>query len=323
MEGDDDERELEVPAEADDLDAFDDAEPADDPESADDLQPAGDLEPADNPEPAVAEDPADGLALAEPVVVEPWQPPARRHKWLMRLLVPLAVGIPAAVAGNVVLQASGLKDSVDVDPRLAGALRYDSKGDPLVKTPDAKIGTVRARAWRVCGKTCDKVSGRGAEFRPGEVLAGSRVQVQLRGSSGEATIETPGWDGRLQALRRPTLSGQPRIGATVRAARGKWTGGWLGGQTLIGIRACPTSTPGGRCVALTSSILAPDSGQPERVIPAAFRGWWIGAIEWHVPPGRAFAESEGTGDPATPKQGVRSPTQGATVAVGPLRGPIR
>ncbi len=206
---------------------------------------------------------------------------------------------PTIVVGSVALRATGLQPEAKVDDRLIGALRYDGEGDPLVRTPKAGVGSVVRREWRVCGKSCDAISGRGKEFRPGEVLAGSRVQVRVVGSSGEATIETPGWDGQLRALRRPTITGSARIGSVVEANPGKWTGGWLGAETFTGLRACPTRQGGGKCVALTASALGL-SDTRKRTLPASFRGWWIGAIEWHVRPG-------GT-SPRAPIRNPASPT---------------
>lgn len=316
------------PADIDDepADADADAEPTDgDDEPADEVELA-DLEPADAELAAAAD--ADGdqpsddePADLEPIIVEPWQPPVRRHRWLARLVGVAALAVPTIVVGTVALRATGLDPASTVDERLEDALRYDGDGNPLVRSPQVDVGTVQRRQWRVCGKACDKVSGRGEEFRPGEVLAGSRVQVRVIGTSGEATIETPGWDGTLKALRRPVLIGSPRIGSTVEAAAGKWTGGWLGGDTLTGVRACPTRQGGGRCIAFTVSVLG-KSDTSKRTIPAAFRGWWIGAIEWHVPPSRTFT-ADAPSDPARPEFGLRAPTPGATVKVGPLQGPVR
>lgn len=279
----------------------------DEPEAAD--------EAADDGEPV---DPDDRFA---PIVVEPWQPPVRRHRWTKRLVGLLALGIPVVVVGSVVVRATGLQPESKVDQRLAGALRYDGEGNPLVRAPKADVGTVRRREWRVCGKSCDRISGRGKQFRPGEVLAGSRVEVRVVGTGGAATIVTPGWDGQLRALRRPTMTGSPRVGGTVEANPGKWTGGWLGAEQLVGLRACPTLKGGGRCIAFTASALG-GADSSSRTIPAAFRGWWIGAIEWHVPPGRVVRAQSET-DPARPQDGERAPTPGATVKVGPLQGPIR
>jgi hypothetical protein len=284
-------------------------------------EPVGDapMPPSDAEEDAEdAEDDEDDL---EPIVVEPWQPPVRKRRWAARLVGLLAVGIPVVVVGSVVVRATGLQPETKVDERLIGALRYDGEGDPLVRAPKADLGAVSRREWRVCGKSCDRISGRGKEFRPGEVLAGSRVEVRVVGTRGEATIKTPGWDGQLRALRRPTMTGSPRIGSTVEANPGKWTGGWLGAEQFIGLRACPTLKGGGRCIAFTASALGA-SDESKRTIPAAFRGWWIGAIEWHVPPGRVVS-AEASGDPARPQDGERAPTPGATVKVGPLQGPIR
>ncbi len=257
----------------------------------------------------------------EPIVVEPWQPPVRRHRWLARLVGVAALAIPTAVAASVALRATGLQPEQKLDERLIGALRYDGEGNPLVRSPKTDVGTVQRREWRVCGKSCDQVSGRGKEFRPGEVLAGSRVQVRVIGTGGEETIETPGWDGQLKALRRPTMSGEPRVGATVEASPAKWTGGWLEGDDYTGLRACPTRAGGGKCVAFTISTLGV-SDRSRRTIPAAFRGWWIGAIEWHVPPGRVITATTDR-DPETPDRAERAPAPGATVKVGPLQGPIR
>lgn len=294
-------------------------EPADEVELAD-LEP-GHAELAADDDGDGEEPPDDEPADLEPIVVEPWQPPVRRHRWLARIVGVAALAVPAIVVGTVALRATGLDPASKVDERLVGALRYDGDGNPLVRTPKADVGTVQRREWRVCGKACDKISGRGEEFRPGEVLAGSRVQVREIGTGGEATIETPGWDGQLRALRRPTITGSPRIGSVVEANPGKWTGGWLGADTFTGLRACPTRQGGGRCIAFTASALGMGDTS-ERTIPAAFRGWWIGAIEWHVPPGRVITTRVDQ-DPATPGAGERAPTPGATVKVGPLQGPVR
>lgn len=312
---------------AEDDDPLEDAEPldGDDPlEDAESLEDADDQHEADAPA-ALAEaeetDAGDADGTVEPIVVEPWQPPVRRHRWVARIVGLAALAIPTIVVGSVALRATGLQPEAKVDDRLIGALRYDGEGDPLVRTPKAGVGSVVRREWRVCGKSCDAISGRGKEFRPGEVLAGSRVQVRVVGSSGEATIETPGWDGQLRALRRPTITGSARIGSVVEANPGKWTGGWLGAETFTGLRACPTRQGGGKCVALTASALGL-SDTRKRTLPASFRGWWIGAIEWHVPPGRNVT-TRADQDPASPTSAERAPTPGATVKVGPLEGPVR
>jgi hypothetical protein len=258
---------------------------------------------------------------ADAAPAQPWQRPVRRHRWLARIVGVAALAVPALIAVNVVLSATGGKDDQTVDHRLVDALRYDGEGHPLVRAPNANVGAVRRREWRVCGQTCDRVSGHAKVFRPGGVLAGSRVEVRVVGAGREATVVTPGWDGQLTALRRPTLHGRPQVGSVVGATAGKWTGGWIGAATLVGLRACPTKQSSGRCVALTGSILAPGR-KAERTIPSAFRGWWIGAIEWNVPPGRRFDDAD-PGDPADPKGAQRAPTVGATVVAGPLQGPVR
>ena len=47
----------------------------------------------------------------------------------------VAVLVPAFVVITVVRQATGLDGGPKIDDRLAGKLRYDGKGDPLVRTP--------------------------------------------------------------------------------------------------------------------------------------------------------------------------------------------
>lgn len=311
-----DDSDADQPATDDPVDEQSDAEPEANAGAEADADPPADADPDADAEPEA--DPEDE---PEPIVVEPWQPPVRKHRWTARLVGLLALGIPAVVVGSVVVRATGLQPEAKIDERLIGALRYDGEGDPLVRAPKADVGAVSRREWRVCGKSCDRISGRGKQFRPGEVLAGSRVEVRVVGASGEATIVTPGWDGQLRALRRPTMTGSPRVGTTVEANPGKWTGGWLGAEQFVGLRACPTLKGGGRCIAFTASALG-GADSSARTIPAAFRGWWIGAIEWHVPPGRVVRAQAAT-DPARPQDGERAPTPGATVKVGPLQGPIR
>ncbi|MFT4034631.1 MAG: hypothetical protein QM679_03535 [Patulibacter sp.] len=255
---------------------------------------------------------------AEPFA--PWAPPPRRHRWLSRIVVLTAVLLPAFVVFTVVKRATGIGETAPVDRRLVGALRYDVNGDPLVLRPVMRVGTVQRRVWKVCGSACERSNATGPRFAPGEVLAGSHIELRVVGSKGEATVATPTWDGRLKALARPTLTGSPRVGVTVSANGGRWTGGWIGGRRLLGIRACPTQAGGGRCVALTASAISPGH-DPQRVIPASFRGWWIGAIEWSVPPGRTFGEQ--VSDPARPAGAPRAPLRSVAVSTGPLDGPIR
>ncbi|MBO9533383.1 MAG: hypothetical protein J7513_10460 [Solirubrobacteraceae bacterium] len=256
-----------------------------------------------------------------PVAYEPWAPPRRRHKWLARLLVPFTVLIPAVVIFTVVKQATSTDEKDEVDTRLADKLRYDGDGNPVVLAPALGLGPTKSRQWRVCGAECDKVSGRGADFRPGEVLAGSRVEVKVVAERGTADVVTPGWDGQLRLINRPTLTGSPAIGSTITANPGKWTGGWLGATTQLGIRACPTQAGGGKCIAFTASILD-RSQKPVRSIPASFKGWWIGAIEWQVPPGRTFRAAN-FADPKSPEGAEPAPLRSIAVATGPLDGPIR
>lgn len=316
---DDDEVEVDLGLDDAELDALPEpalngAEPHDGPELAEG-PPADAL--ADPDAPADASDPPG--ADAEPIAVEPWAPPKRRFKWIARILVPLVVAVPA-VAIVMVLSHSD-DGGADLDPALVGALRYDAKGEPVVLMPAVDVGTVRRRQWRVCGAECDPVSGRGTRFEPGDVLAGSRVELHVVGSKGEQTVKTPNWDGQLKILSRPAMIGDPVVGTEVSATAGQWTGGWVGGEPLLGLRACPTKQGGGKCVAFTASILQ-GGERARRTIPASFRGWYLGAIEWQVPPGRKASATKPV-DPATPKTAQQAPQRSSTVALGPLDGPIR
>ncbi|MEH3053639.1 MAG: hypothetical protein PGN13_06445 [Patulibacter minatonensis] len=65
-----------------------------------------------------------------------------------------------------------------------------------------------------------------------------------------------------------------------------------------------------------------EDAEPQRTIPAAFKGWWIGAVEWRLPPLRGV-RAELTSDPATPKAALAAPAPSVAVSVGKLVGPIR
>ena len=316
-----------IPADEDDeLEADEEHElEADLPEPAPDEPEAPAIEASEGSEDGDEPEPDDGQATPAYEALPPWERPKRRFRWVARIVVLIAVLVPAFVVGKVILGATGVQkdDGPKVDARLAGALRYDSSGNALVLAPTANlgVGSIRRRTWRVCGEKCDKASGHGTRFTPGVVKGGSRVELTVTGTKGTRLIKTPDWNGQLTVRNPPVLKGDLRVGATVSAEGGDWIGGWTGGITRLGLRACPTAKSSGKCVAFTASILG-EGHEAKRLIPDSFRGWWIGALEWKVPPLRETKKTQVATDPTKPAGAPRAPLPSVTVAAGELVGPV-
>lgn len=247
----------------------------------------------------------------------------RRRRGLAVLVLCVAAGI-GLVGGILAARSAGLMQPTIVrdhgadGPAGIVSLAYASDGEA---TASSDIPRGWRREWRRCRRgDCHTRLGTDAavttSMRPGD-----RIEVWAIGKDEIHVASTPRWVGRVRAVRRPTLRGAPKIGATLRAEPGRYAGGFEGSGDgtggYVGIRACPTR-------AGTGCFLIGDWRQRSGragTLTAAYAGWFVGAI--HLLKGPF---SEETADawaiPRRPRDGRPAPDPGVLIATSPLVGPV-
>ncbi len=131
---------------------------------------------------------------------------------------------------------------------------------------------------------------------------------------------TPKWQGRVRNTQRPSLRGTPAVGSTVTPVKGRWTGGWTGSGSSIGVRACRTAAGDG-CVAMTPSFHHGQGSKKAEIRPS-YRGWFVGAIEMSGGYLNTVPDVGHVSYP-DPSQADPTPRPAAAVAVSPLVGPVQ
>ncbi|RKQ92254.1 hypothetical protein C8N24_2097 [Solirubrobacter pauli] len=115
------------------------------------------------------------------------------------------------------------------DSRIAS--QYSNDGDPIIRIATANGDKVEA--FRRCapgGAPCEPIafspSGFG-EYSAGVTAPGTVFEADVRSSAGVlTTIRSVPWQGPPTAVTLPTLVGEARVGGTVTAVDGTWSGGW-------------------------------------------------------------------------------------------------
>jgi hypothetical protein len=133
----------------------------------------------------------------------------------------------------------------------AGLLDAAGNPEPAVIMYSGDIGF----QWSMCapGRKCNEIPSTHGMAGPGPQPTGT--VFKLIATVGDQKYSTTlRWGGRVSVARRPTLSGTPRIGDTVRLSAARWAGGWGKGHEDLGIEACRTRTASG-CVMLAGAAL--------------------------------------------------------------------
>jgi len=127
-----------------------------------------------------------------------------------------------------------------------------SDGQPLITNLTGKPG--QAFVCPPDGAACRPVAWNTVSFyfaapsyAPGETPPGTTFELST------ATSErSPPWQGKLTAVQPPAIVGRPFASGIVKAAPGRWTGGWGDERGSSSILACVTAEGRG-CVSLPAS----------------------------------------------------------------------
>lgn len=247
----------------------------------------------------------------------------RRRRRLAALLLSAAAGVGLAggvlaARGNGPAAKSIVRDKGSESPARIVSLGYANHVRATAAS-DVTIGW--RREWRRCrGGDCGMRLGTAdaitATMRPGD-----RLELWATGKDAIHVARTPRWLGPVRAVRLPKLTGAPAIGATLRAERGRFTGGFAGNgdgtDGDLGVRACPTRRGTG-CF-LMGDWRVP-SGRTATLTPA-YAGWFVGAI--HLRKGPWNEQTlEAWAIPRRPRDGRPAPDPGPLIATSPLVGPV-
>lgn len=108
-------------------------------------------------------------------------------------------------------------------------------------------------------------------LRPGETPAGT--VFALNG------VRSKPWGGRIALATPPSLQGALRVGETVRAVAGTWSGGWGDELDELRIEACQDETAT-RCETLAAPAWEYETPRDgTAVIAAKYAGWYLRAAD--------------------------------------------
>ncbi|GAA5146533.1 lamin tail domain-containing protein [Nocardioides marinquilinus] len=149
-----------------------------------------------------------------------WDVGAGEHGWYVETTGPFG-GVDVSPVRTV--QVAGAPAPTPGSPRVTGALRV---GSTAVAQPGRwPAGTTLTYQWRANGTPVAGAEGRRLRLTP--ALAGKRLRVWVTGRTSGSAASTAAsaprtvQPGRL-VVRRPTITGQARVGATVRVVTGRW-----------------------------------------------------------------------------------------------------
>ncbi|HEU4974101.1 MAG TPA: hypothetical protein VFT50_03350 [Baekduia sp.] len=159
------------------------------------------------------------------------------------------------------------------EPRLLQET-FDGHGDPRVMVILGSGGGLEGVSWRVCRphRPCSaparpRLHPDERVLEPGRQPAGTTFVARVTYRGRTTPFRTPRWRGRVRDVATARLVGHPRVGAVVRAAPARWTGGWGGETDDLRVEVCTRPTSG------CQTLLAPDHVGPDHISAAgAVRG---------------------------------------------------
>lgn len=217
------------------------------------------------------------------------------------VLAVLLAGCVTATGGGGVAGAHGGADGRGVRARTQGQSSvvrdgveiqavFTSAGNALLVanfSPDGSLATPR---WSICsprpGRSCVAAHTRQAALNPGPRPRGTVFRATARYLGRTYTAQVT-WHGRVTAISRPSLSGDPRVGARVIPVAATWRGGWGTEFDQLGVEACRTSSAH-QCVMVSGGQLGcPDHSRA--VMPSSVKLRYLFALDARSPADEACA----------------------------------
>ncbi|MDO9353373.1 MAG: hypothetical protein Q7T55_06745 [Solirubrobacteraceae bacterium] len=221
-------------------------------------------------------------------------------------LVPLAPALLTLLAFPSVAAADGVAVTQNV---------FSDNGDPVVVANYVPDGSQATPTWTRCAPDCGETVATTQQYAAGDTAAGTTFEATTVVGGVTTTARSKTWTGRVTNTSLPTIGGDPRVGGTVTATAGTWTGGWGDERSELRIRLCKSPEPGRACV-----TLAP--GPASAVLDSAYAGWYVGAIDYRYARDSVFP----AGAWPAPVPGIPStipaPTPSRIVVNSALIGPI-
>lgn len=151
-------------------------------------------------------------------------------------------------------------------------------------------------------------------LRAGRTRPGTTFEASAAYRGHTYRVRSSRWRGRVKAIARPRLIGEPRVGMRVTPIAGSWRGGWGDERDLLSLVACRTRNGRG-CVTIAHPRVP---GSLRRPIHARWSGYYLFAYDVREP-AKTLRFDLAYRSP----ESIAVPRLGATVARSLPLGPVR